>query len=75
MSPTNPRLETPAQFFARGGVVTVVGSARARGFVESLIRTRRQTVSRTGSYKTVTRTHSNLGRNHPIRITPERTLT
>jgi hypothetical protein len=34
-------LETPAQFFARGGVVTVVVPARARGFVESLSKAKR----------------------------------
>ena len=66
-SDTSYVLETPAQFFARGGVVTVVVPARAQGFVKSLIKPRRHrvlegnTVGRTDRYETVSDTHSNTG--------------
>ena len=40
-SNTSYVLETPAQYLDRGGVVTVVVPARARGFVESLIKVKR----------------------------------
>ena len=66
-SNTSYVLETPAQFYARGGVVTVVVPARAQGFVESLSKPRRHrllqgnTVGRTGRYETVSDTHSNTG--------------
>ena len=58
-SDTSYVLETPAQFFARGGVVTAVVPARARGFVESLPRRIRHrllqgnTMDRGDRYETV----------------------
>jgi hypothetical protein len=68
-APNTHVLETPAQFFARGGVVTVVVPARARGFVESLSKAKRHTLlrgntmNRTNKYETVSNTgHRRHGR-------------
>ena len=68
-SDTSYVLETPAQFFARGGVVTAVVPARARGFVESLPRRIRHrllqgnTMDRGDRYETVSNTgHRRHGR-------------
>jgi hypothetical protein len=79
-SDTSYVLETPAQFFARGGVVTVVVPSRARGFVDSLIKAKRQrvlkgnTVGRTDRYETVSDTHSNTGHRRHGRVAPSLAL-